>query len=257
MILTSVLESRFSVIRAVYLLNILLSLLYVFTVGIDLNSVLIVLGIFFFMNPLGIAVSYHRYWSHGSFEFRNVFMMLLCTIPPMISCIGSILGWVGMHRQHHRYSDTDLDPHKASKGFFSMLYMETYDYKPNPRYVVDLMRNKFITYSHKYYFAFPLAYVMLLGILFGIHGIVIGFCMPAALSLITQNTTNYINHLGDNEFTPSNATWINMFNFGDGWHKNHHDNPRSYTTQKEWWQIDPAGWMIKYVFAEKKSLSNS
>lgn len=26
--------------------------------------------------------------------------------------------WVRDHRQHHKYSDTDADPHNASRGFF-------------------------------------------------------------------------------------------------------------------------------------------
>lgn len=250
-------ESNFVIIKIIYLFNIFISLLYMYYVGIEINQIIIVITVFFFMNPLGIAISYHRFWSHNSFKWRNKLLMLICTIPPMISCVGSILGWVGIHRQHHRYSDTELDPHRASKGFLNMLFMNSYEYTPNPRDVIDLMRNKFIVYTHKYYFVYPLVYVTGLAITFGLQGVVIGFCMPAALSLITQNTTNYVNHLGDKEFVPSNATWINIFNFGDGWHKNHHDNPRLYTTQKEWWQIDPAGWMIKYVFAEKKSLSNS
>lgn len=250
-------ESRFNFIRGIYLINIVISILYVLHFGLNLNEFLIITFVFFMMNPLGIAISYHRFWSHGSFKWRNNLLMLICTIPPMISCVGSILGWVGIHRQHHRHSDTELDPHRASKGLFNMLFMSSYDYKPNPRDVIDLMRNKFVVYTHKYYFVYPLVYVICLYVMLGLQGVVIGFCMPAALSLITQNTTNYVNHFSHNKFSPDNVGWINMFNFGDGWHKNHHNNPRSYTTQKEWWQVDPAGWMIKYVFAEKKSLSNS
>lgn len=26
--------------------------------------------------------------------------------------------WVRDHRQHHKYSDTDADPHNANRGFF-------------------------------------------------------------------------------------------------------------------------------------------
>ena len=65
------------------------------------------------------------------------------------------------------------------------------------------------------------------------------------------NTTNYINHLGKNKYSPSNVWWMNFFNFGDGWHKNHHDNPRNYTTSEKWYQIDPAGIVIKYLLAKK------
>lgn len=251
------LESKFDLIRIIYFVNLLLSFAFILTYGITFDQFLIVAAVFFFMNPLGIAISYHRYWSHKSFEWKNKLLMLMCTLPPMISCVGSVLGWVGIHRLHHEHSDTELDPHRASKGYFNMLFMNSYDYTPRPKYIIDLMRDKFVVFTHKYYFAFPLLYVLLVGLLFGFPGIVLGFCMPAALSLVTQNTTNFVNHYVDEKFSPGNVGWINMFNFGDGWHKNHHDNPRSYTTQKEWWQIDPAGWMIKYVFAKKSSLSYS
>lgn len=31
---------------------------------------------------------------------------------------GSVIGWVHNHRIHHKYSDTDADPHNARRGFF-------------------------------------------------------------------------------------------------------------------------------------------
>lgn len=30
----------------------------------------------------------------------------------------SIIEWVRDHRLHHKYSDTDADPHNATRGFF-------------------------------------------------------------------------------------------------------------------------------------------
>ena len=168
----------------------------------------------------------------------------------MISCVGSVLGWVGMHRSHHVHSDKDNDPHMASKGYLNMFFMTSYDYKPNPRHVIDLLRNKFILITHNYYFTIPLIYAVFCYLMFGIHGLVLGFCMPAGISLITQNTTNYVNHKGSVQFEPTNVIWINILNAGDGWHKNHHENPRSYTTQKEWWQLDIAGLIIKHLLAK-------
>lgn len=246
----NILQSRFSVIKILFYINVLFSIFYLYAYGFKIDYLWIVLGIFFFMNPLGIAVSYHRYWSHRAFEFKNNFFMYLCTLPPMISGVGSILGWVGIHRQHHKHSDSDVDPHKASKGLMSMLSMQSYNYIPKPKEVIDLMRDPFILWTHKYYFTFPLVFAILMLSLFGIHGLAIGFCMPSALSMLTQNTTNFVNHFGKDKYTPTNIAWINLFNFGDGWHKNHHDNPRRYTTQQKWYEIDFAGILIKYVFAK-------
>lgn len=245
----TIFKSDFTVIRYIYYLNVIVSILYLAFLPFNWGSFALVAFIFFLMNPLGIAVSYHRYWSHKSFEWKNQFFKQLCTLPAIISGVGSILGWVGLHRRHHKHSDIDGDPHRASKGFWNMLLMTSYDYEPNPREVIDLMRDEYIVKTHHYYFFFPLSYAILCFVLFGIDGLVLGYCMPAAISLITQNTTNFVNHYGD-EYSPKNVAWINFFNFGDGWHANHHNNPRSHTTKEKWWQLDPAGWMIKNIFSK-------
>jgi fatty-acid desaturase len=208
--------------------------------------------VFFLMNPIGIAVTYHRYWSHKSFEFKNTFLKMFCTFWAMASGAGSILGWVGIHRDHHAHSDKDKDPHQASRGYWAMINMSTYDYKPSPKKVADMLRDPFITLTHKYYFAIPLGYAGICFVLFGIEGLIFGFSLPAAFSLLTQNTTNYVNHLNDDStFKPANVAWINLFNFGDGWHKNHHDNPLSYTTKVLPHEHDPAGWVIRNILSSE------
>lgn len=203
--------------------------------------------IFFLMNPIGIAITYHRYWAHRSFEFKSTFMKYFCSFWAMASGVGSILGWVGIHNDHHAYADTDKDPHMAAKGFWPMISMSAYDYKPHPKKVAYMLRDKFITYTHKFYFAIPLMYAGICFILGGLTGLVFGYMLPAAMSLITQNTTNYVNHLREEGYTPSNVAWINVFNFGDGWHENHHNDPTKYTTKVEPHQHDPAGWVIENV----------
>tara|TARA_R100001369_G_C3300105_1_gene165531 strand:+ start:406 stop:1176 length:771 start_codon:yes stop_codon:yes gene_type:complete len=252
--ISNILISRLTTIRGLYAFNVLVSLIYLYLYGITTTQFFIVLSIWALMNPLGVAIVLHRYWSHRSFEFRNSLLKYLCTLPSLISGTGSILGWVGIHRQHHDHFDKENDPHLAAKGYLPLITMQSYDYVPNAKQVIDLLRNDFITKTHAYYFIFPLAYAFLCFVLFGFAGFVFGFCIPAALNLLTQNTTNYINHVKENKYGPTNVWWMNFINFGDGWHKNHHDNPRSYTTSKKWYQIDPAGIVIKHILAKKGSI---
>jgi len=35
-----------------------------------------------------------------------------------MSSQNSVLIWARDHRQHHKYSDTDADPHNSTRGFF-------------------------------------------------------------------------------------------------------------------------------------------
>ena len=113
-----IVESSIFKTQFIYVLNIIISLLFIAVQGITLPNLAIVLSLFFMMNCLGITVTYHRYWTHNSFAFRYKWLEKLCTLCGILSGSGSSIGWVNIHRQHHAHSDTELDPHSAEKGFF-------------------------------------------------------------------------------------------------------------------------------------------
>jgi stearoyl-CoA desaturase (delta-9 desaturase) len=243
----NMLTSNLSGVKLIYVLNFIFSLLYIIFFNISLFDLILVFILFMFMNSIGIAVMYHRFWTHKSFIFKYNFLKFALSIFPMVSGVGSILGWAGMHRRHHKFHDTTLDPHQAEKGLFNMLTMKSYFYEANAKEVIDLARDKFVVFTHKYYFCFPLIYSSFCFILFGFKGLVIGFCLPAFLSLLVQNLTNYVNHYNKQNFYPTNVSWINLFNFGDGWHNNHHNDQSNFTTSLTKNQIDTAGFFIKLV----------
>ena len=232
--------------RLLYIGNVLFSLLYLITYGITWNSLLIVLSIFFIMNCLGVTITYHRYWSHKSFTFKHKWLEKLCTLFALLSGSGSAIGWANIHRQHHKHSDKQEDPHQAEKGFFKIMLMD-YKLEVGHKYIVDLLRNKFLVKTHQYYFAILLLYCLVLYYLWGIQGLAIGFCIPSGVTMLSENLTNFINHYKENKYGPSNVWWMNIFSFGDGWHKNHHDNPGNYTTTNKWYELDISGLCIKYI----------
>tara|TARA_R110000822_G_scaffold66188_2_gene161726 strand:- start:421 stop:1164 length:744 start_codon:yes stop_codon:yes gene_type:complete len=242
----NVFESNLLKVKTIFLLNIVLSLSYIVVYGLSLSELAISIFIFFLMNCLGMAVTFHRYYSHGSFKFKHKLLEYICATLGMISCSGSALGWAGIHRHHHTHSDTPADPHQANRGLLSMLTIDYY-YSPSSRIIIDLLKDKFILLSHKYFFVPAFVYCSVLFAALGFSGLMVGFSIPAFLTMFTQVFTNYINHKNENDFTPKNVWWMNFLNFGDGWHKNHHDNPRSFTSSTKWYEIDVSGIMIKYV----------
>lgn len=249
----NLLKSNLTGIKFLYYFNFFI--VFTFLIFNDIRWLLMLFSIFIFflMNPLGIAITYHRYWTHNSFKFKNKFLLYFCSVPPLVSGVGSIIGWVGMHRRHHKFSDKIGDPHLASKGIFNMIAMRSYEYNANPKEIMDLLRNKFAVLTHNYYFLFPCVYVLICILFFGMNGLFYGYCLPAFASLFVQNLTNFFNHFDNGKYLATNVWWINFFNFGDGWHKNHHENQSNYTTQKEKIQLDPAGWLIKYIFGKNKN----
>lgn len=69
------------------------------------------------MYGIGITGGCHRLWAHKSFTASTPLKVLLMLWNSGANQ-GSIFHWSRDHRLHHKYSDTDLDPHDIKKGFF-------------------------------------------------------------------------------------------------------------------------------------------
>jgi stearoyl-CoA desaturase (delta-9 desaturase) len=98
--------------------------------------------LYFPMHQLGASMGYHKLFSHKSFEPQSWF-------PPVSALIGIVsfnsdpLTYALVHRIHHRYADTDLDPHNPARGLFSCYIGWVATYKPKERdkmLIVDLIR---------------------------------------------------------------------------------------------------------------------
>ena len=66
---------------------------------------------------IGITGGVHRLWSHRSYKASfplRVYLMLSNSIANQ----GSIWHWARDHRVHHKHSETNADPHNATRGFF-------------------------------------------------------------------------------------------------------------------------------------------
>lgn len=69
------------------------------------------------MGGLGITAGAHRLWAHKSYKAKwplRVLLMLFNTL----AFQNSIWEWSRDHRVHHKFSETDADPHNAKNGFF-------------------------------------------------------------------------------------------------------------------------------------------
>ena len=67
----------------------------------------------FIIVTFGIHFTFHRLISHKAFR-TSTLIERLGTIVGCLAMSGSSIGWSGVHIHHHRYSDTELDPHPAS-----------------------------------------------------------------------------------------------------------------------------------------------
>lgn len=76
------------------------------------------IGVFFYMlTGLGGSVGAHRYYTHKSFK-ANFPLRVLLIILQTFSGQESAINWSRLHRVHHKFVDTDADPHNSKRGFF-------------------------------------------------------------------------------------------------------------------------------------------
>ncbi|XP_077999475.1 acyl-CoA desaturase-like [Glandiceps talaboti] len=69
------------------------------------------------LGALGITAGAHRLWSHRTYKAKwplRVFLAIIQTL----AFQNDIFEWSRDHRVHHKYSETDADPHNAKRGFF-------------------------------------------------------------------------------------------------------------------------------------------
>ena len=64
-----------------------------------------------------VASGLHRYFAHHAFRTSRLGQVVLA----VGGCVAFTdpIGFAGKHRIHHRYSDTDGDPHSPNEGWFS------------------------------------------------------------------------------------------------------------------------------------------
>jgi fatty-acid desaturase len=216
-----------------------------------LSAIAILVSCFFY-SGIGISMTFHRYYTHKSFEFKNSVIKLICTWFGLMAGRGSVIGWVHIHREHHAYADTDKDPHSPKYKGWRLFFPILIDYgtKIN-RALVREFWNKIHININRYYMLLILSWALLL---FLIDPWIAYFCyiVPATITQILHNSFIYFGHIDyeqtDHDKDDSKNQWFyGLFLWGEGWHNNHHANPRDWNFSKKWWQLDLSSWIIRLV----------
>lgn len=165
---------------------------------------------------------------------------------------GGIIGWVYVHRLHHKLSDTVNDPHYPNLSLWGMLFPDysKFDKDVNLRVVKDLLKKEYIKID-KYYNLLILIWAATL-FLIDPNLFYFGWILPVVLTHIMFNSFLIIGHrLGyRNHKTKDNSTnfWLYAITlWGEGWHNNHHNNPRAWSLKERLWELDIISYVIKLV----------
>ena len=229
-----------------------LAVLGLFFFDFNLFNCFILLIGYFLYSGIGVSMMMHRYYTHNSFEFRNPVVKWIFTLFALMAGRGGIIGWVYIHRLHHAFSDTEKDPHHTSlnfKGIFFPKYSQ-FTAKIDLRIVRDLLSKEFI-FIDKYYNLLIVAWCALLATI-GLEFLYFGWIVPVALTHILLNSFLYFGHTHGykNHNHRDNSTNLWPYGFllwGEGWHNNHHKNPRNWNLREKWWELDIVGSVIRMV----------
>lgn len=71
----------------------------------------------FIVTALGVTAGAHRLWSHRSYKAKLPLRVFLAAANSM-AFQNDIFEWARDHRVHHKFSETEADPHNATRGFF-------------------------------------------------------------------------------------------------------------------------------------------
>jgi len=71
----------------------------------------------YYLGGTGITAGAHRLWAHKTYKAKWPLRLLL-VIMNTIAFQNDVIEWARDHRVHHKYSETDADPHNALRGFF-------------------------------------------------------------------------------------------------------------------------------------------
>lgn len=207
--------------------------------------------VYFFTGAIGMSGTYHRYLSHKSYlapKWWEYFGSLCGTL----GGTGSTIAWCAVHREHHRFTDTERDPHSPKhQGIFKVQFLSMF-HEPHVRYVPDLLRSKFHYYLHKNYWAIHFIYVLILYLVIGPFAIIYLYLFPNLILWHAGSSINTASHIigwQDNVTNDQSKNhWATgILVWGEGWHNNHHNDPGDMQFGKKWWQVDITYYILRLM----------
>lgn len=205
---------------------------------------------------IGGEIGFHRLFAHRSFQTQLWKERILLTLGSL-NCLGSSYGWVGTHRIHHRYSDTNKDPQSPKHyKWYNIWLVNWIPIKFSPKLVKDLAIEPWHLFFHKYYFLI----VTIIYFTLAIIDIRIAVFLISASAVWTFHTSSLLIDIVchkwgyrnfDTKDDSKNNTLVNILMLGSGLHNNHHADSKSpyYAVKKYEWDLP--GHFIKYFLIKK------
>jgi stearoyl-CoA desaturase (delta-9 desaturase) len=203
---------------------------------------------YFLIFGFGVSMTFHRSITHKALTMHPVLEMI-GKFFASIGGTGSPISWVLIHKAHHKYSDTDKDPHSAKD---ILKYLIGKYPTVSPRGMRKLAQSKFNKFMHRHYYLIILTYGAVWATL-GLEYFCYGFIYPMVLTMVAGHLVNWYTHsnfplnyrLHDIKDTSQNNVVIALLTWGEGFHNTHHRYAGRANFGMRWWELD-----MTFVFAQ-------
>uniref|UniRef100_A0A8C6LYZ1 stearoyl-CoA 9-desaturase n=1 Tax=Nothobranchius furzeri TaxID=105023 RepID=A0A8C6LYZ1_NOTFU len=206
----------------------------------------------FLISALGITAGAHRLWSHRTYK-ASLPLRIFLAFANSMAFENDIFEWARDHRVHHKYSETDADPHNARRGFF-FAHIGWLLVRKHPD-VIEKGRKLELTdlLSDKVVIAFPLLYYKLSVLLMCFfipmfvpwylwrESLWVAYFVPALLRytlvlnaswLVNSAAHMWGNRPYDKNINPRENRFVTFSAIGEGFHNYHHTFPYDYATSE-------------------------
>ncbi len=185
----------------------------------DLTLWAITFLVYFVTGCFGMTMTYHRLLSHKSWNAPKWFEKF-GTLCGFYGLTGSSIAWVAVHREHHKHTDKEGDPHAPGiKGFFVVQWLSMFE-TPNPKFALHLIKDRFHLTLHRYYFVIHASLALGLYLSTGLDWTVAVYLAPAAILWNAGSFINTLTHMFgyrnyDINDNSTNIWWLGYFMWGE------------------------------------------
>jgi fatty-acid desaturase len=213
----------------------------------------------FMISGFGIAVGFHRLFSHNAFETPQWIRDTLAYIGAL-GAQGSPIFWASLHvGTHHPFADTEKDVHSPIHGWWRSYMGWQFHLKPENvpfRAGARLMREPFQKFLHKNYNRIYWGTVIIVALI-DWRIAAYGLLLPGVISMHQENLVDLFCHIptGGYRNYPTkdqsvNNYFLGLFAFGQGWHNNHHARPWDYNFGgNHWYEFDMCSILVPLIRA--------
>ncbi|XP_013782309.1 acyl-CoA desaturase 4-like [Limulus polyphemus] len=210
-----------------------------------------------YCSGLGVTAGAHRLWCHrtykAAFPLRILLMVFNC-----IACQNDLYEWSRDHRVHHKFSETDADPHNINRGFF-FAHMGWLMHKKHPEVrekgrtidCSDLLQDPVVRFQKRFYI--PLVILLsfylptMIPVWYWGERVWVAFLTNGILRyVVTLHFTWLVNSAAHcwgnqpyNRFMEARENkHVAWWALGEGFHNYHHTFPYDYSTSEYGWKLN-------------------